>query len=82
MSTDNRPIVPHDEWLAARVAFLTKEKELTRLREDLSRQRRQLPWERVDKTYVFDGPRGKTSLADLFGPRSQLAVYHLSLIHI
>src|SRR5262245_61368915 len=76
MSIVNHPIVPRDEWVAARIAFLAKEKEFTRLRDELSRQRRQLPWERVDKTYVFDGPRGKTSLAELFGPRSQLAVYH------
>jgi predicted dithiol-disulfide oxidoreductase (DUF899 family) len=76
MSTVDHPIVSRDEWLAARAAFLAKEKEFTRLRDELSRQRRQLPWERVDKTYVFDGPRGKTSLAELFGARSQLAVYH------
>jgi len=76
MSIVNQPIVTHDEWIAARVAFLAKEKEFTRLRDELGRQRRQLPWERVDKPYTFDGPRGKTSLAELFGPRSQLAVYH------
>jgi len=76
MSTVNHPITSHDEWVASRVALLAKEKEFTRLRDELSRQRRQLPWERVDKTYVFEGPRGKTSLAELFGPRSQLAVYH------
>ncbi len=76
MSIENHPIVSHDAWVAARTALLAKEKEITRLREDVSRQRRELPWERVEKPYVFDGPRGKTSLADLFGPRSQLAVYH------
>ena len=76
MSTVNHPIVARDEWVAARVALLAKEKELTRLRDELGRQRRALPWEPVEKTYVFDGPRGKTSLAELFGPRSQLAVYH------
>jgi predicted dithiol-disulfide oxidoreductase (DUF899 family) len=69
-------VVSHDEWLAARTAFLAKEKEFTRLRDDLSRQRRQLPWEKVDKQYVFDGPNGKETLADLFGTSSQLIVYH------
>src|SRR5262245_11941076 len=76
MSIVNHPVVPRDEWIAARIAFLAKEKEFTRLRDELSRQRRELPWEKVDKTYVFDGPRGKESLAELFGPHSQLAVYH------
>jgi len=55
---------------------LRKEKELTRLRDELSRQRRALPWEKVEKQYVFDTPRGKQTLADLFGGRSQLMVYH------
>src|SRR6185369_18005219 len=67
----DHPVVSHDEWLGARTAFLAKEKEFTRLRDELSRQRRALPWEAVDKSYVFDGPRGKQTLADLFGPRSQ-----------
>ena len=52
-------IVSGTEWLAARKALLAKEKELTRLRDDLSRQRRELPWVKVEKTYVFDGPSGK-----------------------
>ena len=72
----DHPVVSHDEWLGARTAFLAKEKEFTRLRDELSRQRRALPWEAVDKPYVFDGPRGKQTLAELFGPRSQLVVYH------
>ncbi len=72
----NHPVVSHEEWLAARTAFLKKEKEFTRLRDDLSRQRRELPWEKVAKNYVFDGPNGKETLADLFGKRSQLIVYH------
>src|SRR5215510_11266765 len=71
-----RPVVPHDEWLAARTAFLAKEKEFTRLRDELSRQRRELPWEKVDKTYRFDGPGGQETLVQLFGKRSQLVVYH------
>ncbi|HWX56511.1 MAG TPA: thioredoxin family protein [Verrucomicrobiae bacterium] len=69
-------VVSHEAWLAARTAFLAKEKEFSRLRDELSRQRRELPWERVEKNYVFDGPNGKESLAQLFGKRSQLVVYH------
>ena len=53
-----------------------KEKEFTRLRDELSRQRRELPWEKVEKNYVFEGPRGKETLADLFDGRSQLVIYH------
>ena len=67
-------VVQHDEWIAARKALLAKEKEFTRLRDDLSRQRRELPWERVEKEYVLEGPDGKETLADLFGGRSQLVV--------
>src|SRR5579863_2798848 len=69
-------VVPSAEWVAARKELLRKEKEFTRLRDELSRERRALPWERVEKNYVFDGPRGKETLADLFGGRSQLIVYH------
>lgn len=74
--TENHPVVSHEQWLAARTAFLAKEKEFTRLRDDLARQRRMLPWEKVEKAYVFDGTRGKQTLADLFEGRSQLVVYH------
>lgn len=69
-------VVSHLEWLAARSEFLTKEKEFTRLRDELSRQRRTLPWERVEKRYEFDSIKGKVTLADLFAGRSQLIVYH------
>jgi predicted dithiol-disulfide oxidoreductase (DUF899 family) len=72
-------IVSPDEWLAARKALLAKEKELTRLRDELSEERRALPWVRVEKSYVFDGPSGKQSLSDLFAGRSQLVVYHFML---
>src|SRR5216684_7631367 len=72
----DHPVVSHEEWLSARTAFLVKEKEFTRLRDELSQQRRTLPWEKVDKQYVFDGPGGKETLADLFESRSQLIVYH------
>jgi predicted dithiol-disulfide oxidoreductase (DUF899 family) len=69
-------IVTHEEWIAARRRFLSKEKELTRLRDELSRERRELPWERVEKEYVFAGENGEETLAELFGNRSQLIVYH------
>jgi len=69
-------VVGHDEWVAARTALLAKEKEFTRSRDDLSRQRRELPWERVAKQYVFEGPRESETLLDLFNGRSQLIVYH------
>lgn len=69
-------VVPAAEWLAARKEHLAKEKEFTRLRDKLSRERRELPWEKVEKQYLFEGPNGKETLADLFGKRSQLIVYH------
>jgi predicted dithiol-disulfide oxidoreductase (DUF899 family) len=69
-------VVSPAEWLAARKELLRKEKEFTRLRDELSRERRALPWEKVEKQYVFDGPNGKETLGDLFGKRSQLIVYH------
>src|SRR5712671_5442565 len=72
-------IVTRDEWLAARKAHLAKEKELTRLRDQLSAERRELPWVKVEKHYVFDGPQGRETLADLFGGRSQLIVKHFML---
>ncbi|MEP7043180.1 MAG: thioredoxin family protein [Dokdonella sp.] len=72
----NHQIVSHEEWIAARTRFLAKEKEFTHLREDLSRERRELPWERVDKEYVFESENGRETLADLFDGRSQLIVYH------
>jgi predicted dithiol-disulfide oxidoreductase (DUF899 family) len=77
ISKIERPtVVPPAEWVAARKELLRKEKEFTRLRDELSRQRRALPWERVEKNYVFEGPRGKQTLGDLFGKHSQLIVYH------
>jgi predicted dithiol-disulfide oxidoreductase (DUF899 family) len=74
--TMNHPIVSHEEWLTARRALLEKEKALTRQTEEMSRLQRSLPWERVTKEYVFDGPAGRETLADLFDGRSQLIVYH------
>ncbi len=70
------PSVSRDEWVSARKALLAKEKEFTRLRDELSRARRVLPWEKVEKDYIFDGPAGKESLADLFGDKSQLLLDH------
>lgn len=77
METHN--IVTHDEWTAARKAYLTEEKAFTRARDALSKKRRELPWEKVEKTYVFDTPEGKRSLAELFGNKSQLIIYHFML---
>ena len=70
------PIVNRSEWTAARRQLLEMEKEFTRLRDDLSRQRRELPWVRVDKDYAFDSEAGRVTLADLFDGRRQLLVYH------
>ena len=76
-TTSEKPrVVSHEQWLTERTAWMAKEKEFTRLRDELSRQRRELPWEKVTKSYVFDGPRGKATLAELFEGRSQLVVYH------
>jgi predicted dithiol-disulfide oxidoreductase (DUF899 family) len=69
-------VVSQSEWLKARTALLAKEKEFTKARDALSAARRELPWVKVDKSYVFDGPDGKQSLADLFAGRNQLIVYH------
>jgi predicted dithiol-disulfide oxidoreductase (DUF899 family) len=69
-------ILPHEQWIEARKQLLAKEKEFTRLRDELSRQRRELPWEQVEKDYVFEGSGGKATLADLFDGRGQLLVYH------
>jgi len=69
-------VVSRDEWIKVRKDFLAKEKEFTRMRDQLSQQRREIPWERVDKNYVFDGPDGKVSLAELFAGKSQLIGYH------
>src|SRR6185295_18539612 len=72
-------IVSESEWIAARKEYLAVEKKFTEARDELSRQRRELPWVKVDKPYVFEGPQGKEALADLFGGRSQLIVYHFML---
>ena len=69
-------VAPHDQWVVARKKHLAKEKEFTRLRDQLSRERRELPWELVDKDYTFLGERGTQALGDLFEGRDQLIVYH------
>jgi predicted dithiol-disulfide oxidoreductase (DUF899 family) len=68
--------VSKNEWLEARKELLAEEKKFTRLRDQLSARRRALPWLRVDKEYVFEGPKGRETLAELFAGRSQLVVYH------
>jgi predicted dithiol-disulfide oxidoreductase (DUF899 family) len=72
----NHTVVSKDEWIQARKQLLAKEKEFTRLRDQLGRQRRELPWVRVDKEYVFEGPTGRVGLPELFDGKSQLIVYH------
>src|SRR6266853_2085257 len=65
-----------DEWLASRLELLEAEKALTRSSDELARRRRDLPWVRIDKEYRFQTDEGTASLADLFGGRSQLLIYH------
>ena len=72
-------VVSQSEWLKSRKALLTKEKEFTKARDALSAARRDLPWTRVEKNYVFDGPNGKETLSDLFGGKNQLMIYHFML---
>jgi len=69
-------VVSREKWLVARKELLEKEKAFTRQRDQLSRERREIPWVKVEKDYLFDGPNGKESLSDLFDGRSQLLVYH------
>jgi len=76
---ENHEVVSSSKWLEQRKELLRTEKEFTKLRDDLSRRRRELPWEQIDKKYTFDGPNGKVTLADLFDGRSQLIIYHFML---
>jgi predicted dithiol-disulfide oxidoreductase (DUF899 family) len=77
MSTPNAPrVVSREHWLAERLVLLAREKELTRAQDELARQRRQLPWVRVDERYVFDTPQGPRALGELFDGKSQLLVQH------
>ena len=75
----NASIVSREEWIAARKQLMAREKELTKLQDEVSNQRREMPWVRVDKEYVFDTPDGKKTLAQLFDGRSQLIIYHFML---
>ncbi len=77
MNSNN--VVSQGEWLEARKELLVKEKEFTRLRDDLSAQRRALPWVKIEKDYAFDGPDGKQDLSDLFNGKDQLMIYHFML---
>lgn len=76
LSMENHQIVSQDAWVEARKQLLIKEKEFTRLRDQLSQERRDLPWERVEKEYVFEGPAGTETLSDLFAGKRQLVIYH------
>jgi predicted dithiol-disulfide oxidoreductase (DUF899 family) len=76
---ENHPVVSREEWLTARKALLLKEKEETHLRDKVNAERLALPWVKVEKTYTFDTPNGRKTLADLFDGRSQLIVYHFML---
>jgi len=75
----HHPVVSADRWLARRKALLAKEKELTRLRDQLANERRALPWVRIEKDYVFDALEGRRTLAELFEGRRQLLVQHFML---
>ena len=79
VNTANHPVVSPDRWIAERKKLLAREKELTHLHDQIAQARRALPWERVEKNYVFDTPEGRRSLADLFEGRRQLLVQHFML---
>lgn len=74
--TMTHPVVSRDRWIAQRKTLLVREKELTRLRDQIARERRALPWVRIEKDYVFDAPEGRRTLAELFEGRRQLMVQH------
>src|SRR6187401_3399390 len=77
--TDENRVVSREAWLKERLALLSEEKKLTRQHDAIAAKVRELPWVKVDKDYTFDTPSGKKSLAELFGPHSQLIVYHFML---
>lgn len=77
--TTNHPVVSMDQWVTERKALLAREKELTRLQDQIASERRALPWVRIDKAYAFDAPEGRRTLADLFEGRRQLLVQHFML---
>ena len=73
---ENRQVVSQKEWLVARKKLLVQEKKFSKLRDEMNLQRRELPWVKIEKEYVFDGPSGKVTLGDLFCGKSQLLIYH------
>ena len=75
----NPRVVSRDQWVAERKTLLAREKELTRLRDGIARERRALPWVGIDKDYVFEAPQGPRTLASLFDGRRQLLVQHFML---
>jgi predicted dithiol-disulfide oxidoreductase (DUF899 family) len=77
MLMDDHKVVSSSEWIEARKRLLAEEKRFTQERDRLSQKRRDLPWERVEKEYIFEGPNGKENLGQLFDGKSQLVVYHL-----
>lgn len=77
--TIDHPVVSREEWLEARKALFARERAMTRELDALRAERRRLPWVKIERPYVFEGPEGECTLADLFGGRSQLAVYHFML---
>ena len=72
-------VVSRQEWLVARKALLAREKQATKLHDEISRQRRELPWLKLEKEYVFEGAGGPVKLADLFDGRNQLMIYHFMM---
>ena len=73
---ENRKVVSQKEWIAARKKLLVKEKKFSKRRDEMNRQRRKLPWVKIEKEYVFAGPTGKVALGELFCGKSQLIIYH------
>ena len=78
-SLTDHPVVTREQWVAARTSLLAREKELSRLRDQVARERRALPWVRIDKVYTFQAPEGPRTLRDLFEGRRQLMVQHFML---
>jgi predicted dithiol-disulfide oxidoreductase (DUF899 family) len=72
----DHPIVSRERWIEARRALLSRERALTRLKDELGAARRALPWVRVEEPYAFDTPEGRRTLSELFAGRSQLVIYH------
>src|SRR5262245_4205516 len=80
VGSETHPVVSRDQWVTERKRLLAREKELTRLSDQIAGERRALPWVRIDKAYTFDTPQGRRTLADLFEGRRQLLVQHFMLV--